>query len=142
MNNTKLKTLAGKLSRQLLKDDRDGSQPASLISINKAGKLETISSNPDTYATIKEGQYKIPATATALALSCTGWAAPDDSNDAAPSLHPKRIRVALVITANLETGEYTSALSFANKKATLYQNGKGPLQDALAKLVATRNPTS
>lgn len=141
MNSAKLKTIAGQQARKLLDNDKHETQPAQITTLDKAGKLQPLQTGPDIYRVMKQAAGKIPDNAQALLALTVGWAAPADNDhtETPPSLHPNRIRVALVLAVNLHTGEQISALAFADKKKTLYQNGNGTLQDALAELIDSRH---
>lgn len=142
MNNAKLKTIAGQQARKLLDNDKHETQPAQITTLDKAGKLQPLRTGPDIYRVMQQAAGKIPDNAEALLALTVGWAAPADNDhteDFPPSFHPNRIRVALVLAVNLHTGEQISALAFANKKKTLYQNGNGTLQDALTELLDSRH---
>jgi hypothetical protein len=139
--------LLEKIARQLVKTADMEARSASVLAVVGAtpgaathphGNRRTA---PDVYAALGEAAAKTPADANALAIITCGWAAPTDDDDGtsvevAPSLHPKRQRVCLVVTTHLDTGETVSALRFANKRGTVidYGQASGTLADAVAQL--------
>ena len=136
--------LLEKIARQLVKTADMEARSASVLAVVGAtpGKRRThteIVAAPDIYEALNEAAAKTPADANALAIITCGWAAPtddDDTQEVAPSLHPKRQRVCLVVTTHLDTGETVSALRFANKRGTVidYGQASGTLADAVAQV--------
>ena len=136
--------LLEKIARQLVKTADMEARSASVLAVVGAtpGSRRThteIVAAPDIYEALNEAAAKTPADANALAIITCGWAAPtddDDTQDIAPSLHPKRQRVCLVVTHHLDTGETVSALRFANKRGTMvdYGQARGTLAEAIAQL--------
>jgi hypothetical protein len=136
--------LLEKIARQLVKTADMEARTASVLAVTNAtpGKRRThseIVAAPDVYQALDETARKTPADANALAVITCGWAAPtddDETQDIAPSLHPKRQRVCLVVTHHLDTGETVSAIRFANKRGTMvdYGQARGTLAEAIAQL--------
>jgi hypothetical protein len=138
--------LLEKIARQLVKTADMEARSASVLAVvgATAGRRRThteIVNSPDVYSALGEAAAKTPADANALAIITCGWAAPTDDDDGtsvevAPSLHPKRQRVCLVVTTHLDTGETVSALRFANKRGTVidYGQASGTLADAVAQV--------
>ena len=138
--------LLEKIARQLVKTADMEARSASVLAVVGAtpGSRRThteIVAAPDIYEALNEAAAKTPADANALAIITCGWAAPTDDDDGtsvevAPSLHPKRQRVCLVVTTHLDTGETVSALRFANKRGTVidYGQASGTLADAVAQV--------
>ena len=137
--------LLEKIARQLVKTAEMEARSASVLAVVGAtpGRRRThteIVNSPDVYSALNLAAAKTPADANALAIITCGWAAPTDDDgttvEVAPSLHPKRQRVCLVVTHHLETGETVSALRFANKRNTVidYGQASGTLADAVAQV--------
>jgi hypothetical protein len=137
--------LLEKIARQLVKTADMEARSASVLAVVGAtpGKRRThseIVNSPDIYSALDLAAAKTPADANALAIITCGWAAPTDDDETsvevAPSLHPKRQRVCLVVTTHLDTGETVSALRFANKRGTVidYGQARGTLADAVAQV--------
>ena len=70
-------------------------------------------------------------------LITSGWAAPNDDEDTAPSQHPERRRVNLLCVASRD-GKQASAMRMAGSDELVTDNGNatGPLAWALADLFA------
>lgn len=88
----------------------------------------------DIYALMAGRGTKMAGKYDALALYTCGWAAPNDGNDEiAPSLHPKRIRVALLCLVTKD-GLFGSALKmYDNPEAPdmiIENEGRGMLRDS------------
>ena len=90
----------------------------------------------DIYNLMANHGTKMAGKYDALALYTCGWAAPstdDDDNEIAPSLHPKRMRVALLCFATKD-GQFGSAMKmYGNPEVTdmiIENNGRGQLRDS------------
>ena len=114
---------------------------ASIWAMNETGLLKKLCENKDVYELLDS-----PKTLTAIedankfvVLTC-GWAAPIDSditdNDVAPSQHPERRRVRLVVA--VDTAGVASVLRFENKPTEIVTDegdAKGSLADAVMDLM-------
>jgi len=88
----------------------------------------------DIYELMAEHGTEMAGKYDALALYTCGWAAPNDGGDEiAPSLHPKRKRVALLCLATKD-GQFGSALKmYDNPEVTdmlIENDGRGMLRDS------------
>jgi len=88
----------------------------------------------DIYALMANRGAKMASKYDALALYTCGWAAPNDGNDEiAPSLHPKRKRVALLCFVTKD-GQFGSALKmYGNPEVPdmiIENDGRGQLRDS------------
>lgn len=96
---------------------------------------QLLATSQDVYAALANARLD-QGTPAPLYLSVTsaGWASPADNSDIAPSLHPKRQRVALACVISLETLKIISAIRFAHKRAETNETGEGTLGDELTAL--------
>ena len=137
MNTKQLEALAREIVRDLSTD-----QTKAAVLATHGDTTTRLAEMGDVYQLLtKVGTRPTKAAKTADALTVTtcGWAAPtDDNDDIPPSLHPKRRRVALVVTVNPATGETVSALRFADDPDIITDHGQatGSLADAVAHLAA------
>lgn len=141
-----------KLARKLAKTADTNALLAQVLSVipDKPSRLDLVIECGDIYQALDTAAPLVPRTATRLAIVTCGWAAPTDdadNDDTAPSLHPKRQRVALVCVHDITTGNTVSALRFAHKRGTVVDYGQavGTLTDAITQLgrdtLAHRNNT-
>lgn len=68
----------------------------------------------------------------AIALVVTGWASPTDDEDIAPSKHPERIRVRMVVCKGIDG--FTTVMRRADKPdeaEVMDEGGTGTLRDAM-----------
>ena len=128
-------------NRLLVSSNQWNLDKASIWAIGKKGSLKQLVSGRDIYELLES-----PKTLTAIGnadkfvvLTC-GWAAPLDSdivdNDVAPSQHPERRRVRLVVA--VDTAGVASVLRFQDKPTetvTDEGNAKGSLADAVMELM-------
>ena len=78
---------------------------ASLFGIETDSDGKFVDAHPDVYDLLHLPASELLTTFTTFAVVTTGWAAPlnnDGEVDGAPSKHPERRRVRLVITANID----------------------------------------
>lgn len=135
--------LMEKIARQLVKEADTDARAAIVLAITNATPRKQRTTTEllragDVYEALREAPRKITNDTNAVAVITCGWASPvtDDDNDTLPSLHPKRQRVALVVTHHLDTRETVSALRFANKRAVIVDHGTaaGSLAEAVTQL--------
>lgn len=136
-NHAELEKLARKLAREADTDAR----AAQVMSVTpgKPARLDLVIESGDIYQALDTAAPLVPHTATRLAIVTNGWAAPTDDaddRDIAPSQHPARQRVALVVVHDLTTGNTVSVIKFAAKRNTAvdYGNAAGALADAITNL--------
>lgn len=118
-------------------------QNARLYSIDENGKAELAGEHGDVYDLLANPLSALVAKMShAVALETCGWASPisqddDEYEGVAPSQHPERRRVRLLVVAN-ETG-FASALRFGDDwQNPIYDYGQavGSLAYAVAELFA------
>jgi hypothetical protein len=99
-----------------------------------------VTAHPDVYDLLERPASELSTTFTTFAIVTTGWAAPlndDGEVDGAPSKHPKRRRVRLVITANIDG--VASVLRFEDDSDNVIVDpgqGTGSLAEAVMNFVA------
>lgn len=134
-----------KIARKLVKEADTDARAAVVLAISSTEPRKRRTTTEllragDVYEALRNAPRKITNDAQAVAVITCGWASPvsddDQHPDTPPSLHPKRQRVALVITHHLDTRETVSAIRFANKRAVIvdYGTAAGSLAEAVAKL--------
>lgn len=144
MTNKKLTKLATKLGAEYLPQDANSVQKAN----SKAwiapvmGDIliqDKVISNGDVYDLLDSDEVKeLAKNADALALFTAGWGAPiadcddDDDDEVAPSQHPQRQRVVLLVVANKHG--MVSNLKVGTNDIVVDDNGRGALADALTGL--------
>lgn len=129
-----------KLARKLAKAADTDAHAAQILSVTpgKPTRIDIVIESGDVYQALDTAAPLIPHTATRLAIVTCGWAAPTDGDgdNIAPSLHPKRQRVALVSIHDITTGNTVSVVRFAAKRnvAIDYGDARGTLADAITNL--------
>lgn len=112
------------------------------VSVNDDGiitDLHFVESHPDIYDLLDKPASERNLSFTTFALVTTGWAAPlnaDGEVDGAPSEHPGRRRVRLIITANLDG--VASVLRFEDDSEDIVVDpgsATGALADALTRFL-------
>lgn len=136
-NQFELEKIARRLSK---KADTDASE-ALVMSGSAGSRLKLVLSYGDVYEALNKVVTLIPRTDNRVAIVTCGWAAPVDDDDAtysevAPSLHPRRRRIALVCVHDVGTGETVSSLKFSDSKEVVvdYGNASGSLAEAISDL--------
>lgn len=138
MTRNYLEEIALEILEQTRGDHADpfGLATARLFSISAIHNRRILLEMADVYA----GISAIPCMHTAIgedamvAIEACGYAAPAVDVDAAPSMHPARRRVRLIVIANRD-GDLGSALEFSDEpgKPITTSTGQGSLADELAK---------
>ena len=136
-NHAELEKLARKLAKQADTDAKSAQIMSQTLA--KPSRLDLVVESGDVYHALSTAAPLVPRTATRLAIVTCGWAAPVDDGDddeTAPSLHPRRRRVALVSVHDLSTGNTVSAIRFADTREVItdYGNARGALADAITQL--------
>lgn len=136
-NQSELEKIARRLSK---KADIDASE-ALVMSGSSGSRLKLVLSYGDVYEALYKVVTLIPRTDNRVAIVTCGWAAPVDDDDAtysevAPSLHPRRRRIALVCVHDVVTGETVSSLKFSDSEELVvdYGNASGSLAEAISDL--------
>lgn len=137
-NQSELEKIARRLSK---KADTDASE-ALVMSGSAGSRLKLVLSYGDVYEALNKVVTLIPRTDNRVAIVTCGWAAPvGDDDDAtysevAPSLHPRRRRIALVCVHDVGTGETVSSLKFSDSEELVvdYGNASGSLAEAISDL--------
>lgn len=128
-----------KLARDLARKADTDAIAAKVLSVTpgKRSRIDLVIESGDVYQALDTAAALVPNAATRLAIVTCGWAAPTDETDTqdiAPSLHPKRQRVALVCVHDLTTGNTVSVIRFAAKRNLVadYGDAHGSLANAIA----------
>lgn len=135
-SNTTLKPIS--IAAELIKGTGHAMGNAIVYGVTKDGSNFELSRGPNVYDLL-EGEFPSVGI-VGLAAHTTGWAAPlgpDGESECAPSAHPKRRRIALVLVITAEGG--ASALSFADDPNDLEideGSGDGDLVHALRKCLS------
>lgn len=134
--NAKLNPIS--LAKKIIKGTEYKMNDAVLYGVTKDGSNFELGRGPNVYDLL-EGDFPSVGI-VGLAAHTTGWAAPlgpDGESECAPSAHPKRRRIALVLVITAE-GD-ASALSFADDPNDLEideGSGDGDLVHALRKCLS------
>ncbi|NBO53378.1 MAG: hypothetical protein EBU84_02035 [Actinobacteria bacterium] len=116
---------------------------ANFYALGETGGYRHLMKNPDIY----DGLLILPYSVTlnnddyALVIETTGWAAPHDGQEIAPSEHPLRRRVRLLAMVT-RTYEMASALGFADDTDEIVTDdghATGGLADALIETMRALN---
>jgi hypothetical protein len=119
-----------------------------MVNNNLTVQMEQIASNGDIYDML----YDNPALTSQvknydfITIATTGWAAPikdgnDEDNDLAPSQHPERRRVRLLVSANSHL-QFASSISFSDdieNPVFDYGDARGALAEAVKELIIAGN---
>lgn len=142
MTNKKLTKLATKLGAEYLPQDANSVQRTNSKAwvapvIGDILIQDKVISNGDVYDLLDSDEVKeLAKNADALALFTAGWGAPiadcDNDNGVAPSQHPQRQRVVLLVVANKHG--MVSNLKVGTNDIVVDDNGRGALADALTGL--------
>lgn len=130
-----------KIARRLSKKANTEASEALVMSGSAGSRLKLVLSYGDVYEALNKVVTLIPRTDNRVAIVTCGWAAPVDDDDAtysevAPSLHPRRRRIALVCVHDVGTGETVSSLKFDDSEEIVvdYGNASGSLAEAISDL--------
>lgn len=119
-----------------------------MVNNNLTVQMEQIASHGDIY----EMLYDNPALTSQvknydfITIATTGWAAPikeenDENSDLAPSEHPERRRVRLLVSANSHL-QFASSISFSDdieNPVYDYGDARGALAEAVKELIIAGN---
>lgn len=116
-------------------DDEFETRPARGFHITRCGDVQTVLEANDAYDVLAQmGQLSLPTDVALIGLHTTGWASP--IYEGAPSEHPERQRVELVVVLN-RNFEMVSVARFATSHEDISTtDGDGPLTDALTAAMA------
>lgn len=119
-----------------------------MVNNNLTVQMEQIASDNDIYDMLYDNAALVAQVKNYdfITIATTGWAAPitednDENNDLAPSQHPKRRRVRLLVSANSHL-QFASSISFSNdieNPVYDYGDAKGALAEAVAELIIAGN---
>ena len=141
MKNNKLTKLATKLGAEYLPQDANSVSPTNSkawVAPVLGGELisDKLIANGDVYDLLDSDEVReLAQNADALALFTAGWGAPtsdDDTEGVAPSQHPQRERVVLLVVANKQ-GMVTN-MRKGTDDIIVNDEGRGALADALTGL--------
>ncbi len=110
-------------------------RPARGLHITQCGDVRTVHEADDAYEVLAQmGQLSLPTDVASIGLHTTGWASP--IYEGAPSEHPERQRVELVVVLN-RNFEMVSVARFATSHEDISTTeGDGPITDALTAAMA------
>lgn len=116
-------------------DDEFETRPARGFHITQCGDVRTVLEADDAYDVLAQmGQLSLPTDVALIGLHTTGWASP--IYEGAPSEHPERQRVELVVVVNRHFKIVSVARLAASHENISTTDGDGPITDALTAAMA------
>lgn len=110
--NAKEKTI----TKSIIENTPDRIGEAVLYGVYENGEYEKVNSHPDVYEMLWSTKLEPDNKFVGFSIETTGWAAPLNKNgepEGAPSLHPEKVRCAVVVTKTLDG--FCSAVKMKNK---------------------------
>lgn len=141
MKNNELTQLATKLGAEYLPQDANSVSPQNSkawVAPILGDELisDKVIANGDVYDLLESDEVReLAQNADALALFTSGWGAPtsdDDTEQVAPSKHPQRQRVVLLVVANKHG--IVANMRKGTDDIVINEEGRGALADALTDL--------
>lgn len=110
-------------------------RPARGLHITQCGDVRTVHEADDAYEVLAQmARLSLPTDVASIGLHTTGWASP--IYEGAPSEHPERQRVELVVVVNRHF-EIVSIARLATRHEDISStDGEGPITDALTAAMA------